>query len=184
MDTGGGAIAAVGDPIIGGGWALNGLAEITGGGEISLTYSEVYTDHQASSVWNLEQIDLAHDFDKSFTIFLGDRETNGADGIVFVLQNVGVSALGLNGGGMGFEGISPSLGVEIDTYDNPENSDPGELWENLDHMDIQINGVVVHDVNPTHLHILESNIEDDSEHVLRVVWDASTTQLSVYLDGN
>jgi hypothetical protein len=42
----------------------------------------------------------------------------GADGAVFVLQNspMGPTALGGAGGGLGFSGISPSAGLEMDVY--------------------------------------------------------------------
>ena len=40
----------------------------------------------------------------------------GADGLVFVIQTQGNSALGCGGGGMGYKGLTPSVGIEFDTY--------------------------------------------------------------------
>jgi hypothetical protein len=56
----------------------------------------------------------------------------GADGAVFVLQNspMGPTALGGAGGGLGFSGISPSAGLEMDVY---AGSTPGIAF--------QVNGV-------------------------------------------
>ena len=48
----------------------------------------------------------------------------GADGFAFVVQNHDLDALGLAGGGIGYQGISNSLAVEFDTFGNPENDDP------------------------------------------------------------
>ncbi len=43
---------------------------------------------------------------------------NGADGLVFMLQNsgAGINALGAPGGGLGYSGIAPSLAVVVRTY--------------------------------------------------------------------
>lgn len=45
---------------------------------------------------------------------------SGADGFTFCIQNDGdgASALGGGGGGLGYLGISPSVAVEFDTFDN------------------------------------------------------------------
>ena len=40
----------------------------------------------------------------------------GADGFVFVVQPVSPRLVGVGGGGLGYEGISPSIGVAFDTY--------------------------------------------------------------------
>src|SRR5262245_2790390 len=43
------------------------------------------------------------------------------DGLAIVLQNDtrGANALGLGGGGLGYENITPSLALEVDTFGNP-----------------------------------------------------------------
>jgi hypothetical protein len=48
---------------------------------------------------------------------ISDSDGTGADGIVFVVQNVSNTSGG-SGGGIGYAGLSPSLGIEIDTYNN------------------------------------------------------------------
>ena len=42
----------------------------------------------------------------------------GEDELVFVLKDKSNSSVGNYGGGMGYEGISPSFGIEFDTYYN------------------------------------------------------------------
>jgi hypothetical protein len=62
----------------------------------------------------------------------------GADGLVFVVQSV-ASDIGGFGGGLGYAGITPSVGVEVDTWCNGENNDP-----NTNHLGIDLNGSVDH----------------------------------------
>ncbi|HRO75684.1 MAG TPA: hypothetical protein PLP27_06015, partial [Crocinitomicaceae bacterium] len=90
---------------------------------------------QYGSVWNVNKISLNNSFDFNFTVFLGHNDA-GADGIAFVLQPISTS-VGSSGGGLGFGGITPSLGVTIDTYQNA--GDPS-----YDHIAYQKNGDVDH----------------------------------------
>jgi hypothetical protein len=59
---------------------------------------------------------------------IGDTDGAGADGIVFAVQTVSNTAGG-GGGGIGFQGISPSVGVEFDTYNNgtQDQNDPNHI---------------------------------------------------------
>ena len=130
---------------------------------------------QSGSVWNLNQINLTNSFDFYFDVFLGCND-GGADGIAFVLQPVSTT-VGGSGGGLGYAGISPSLNVEIDTYQN--GWDPG-----ADHISIMQNGDVNHGSgNNLAGPIGIANIEDCAYHVLRITWDSVTNTLNVYLDG-
>ena len=96
--------------------------------------------NKAGSVWNLNLIDLYQPFDKSFTVNLGCNNSTwgGADGMVFALQPLNTS-IGSSGGQMGMGGVSPSLGVYIDTYQNTIHGDPYN-----DHISINLNGDVIH----------------------------------------
>lgn len=53
-----------------------------------------------------------------------DEAQNGADGLVFVLQQAGAGALGNGGLALGFQGITPSVGIEFDTFRNNSLGDP------------------------------------------------------------
>ena len=47
-----------------------------------------------------------------------DGEQTGADGLTFVLQTAAASSVGATGLGLGYQGISPSVAVEFDTFKN------------------------------------------------------------------
>ncbi len=64
----------------------------------------------------------------------------GADGVAFLIQSTGYS-YGTGGGGIGYEGISNSLAVEFDTWNNgTQNGFPGDI--NGNHVAVNINGVL------------------------------------------
>ena len=69
---------------------------------------------QSGSLWNINKIDLNQSFDYSFNVNLGCTDALGADGIVFVLQPINVN-IGTSGGGLGYQGVTPSIGIAIDT---------------------------------------------------------------------
>ncbi|MBL4587098.1 MAG: gliding motility-associated C-terminal domain-containing protein [Flavobacteriales bacterium] len=143
-------------------------------------------NNQGGSVWNENLINLTDSFDFTFDVYLGEQN-GGADGIAFVLQPVSTSE-GNIGGGLGYEAISPSVAVEVDTW---SNNSQGQLYGDPaeDHMAIQANG----DPNHTTVNNLAGpefalsngdNIEDGETHLMRVVWDPTTNTLDSYMDGS
>ncbi len=138
----------------------------------------------SGSVWNNIKINLSRSFDFSFNINLGCDDA-GADGIVFVLQPISTS-VGTIGGGLGFAGVSPSVGITIDTWQNFEtdSNDPP-----YDHIAIQLNGNINHlDLSsniagPVTALSGNDNIEDCRWHILRIQWDANAKKISAYIDG-
>jgi gliding motility-associated-like protein len=137
---------------------------------------------QSGSVWNSNQIDLNTPFDFRFNVNLGCVDANGADGIVFILQPISTS-IGSTGEGMGFGGISPSVGITLDTWQNTNLLDP-----TFDHISIQTNGYITHDGSSNNLtpaaqaSTTNPNIEDCQWHVLRITWDPATLWLRAYFD--
>lgn len=137
----------------------------------------------SGSVWNINKINLTQSFDYHFNVFLGCNDTEGADGIAFVLQPISTS-LGSSGEGMGIQGVSPSVIVAIDTYQNTNQGDPS-----YDHLDIHLNGDLAHGTSndiagPVQALDGNDNIEDCQWHVFRIVWDAANKQMTVYMDGD
>ena len=94
---------------------LNGTAQSLGGDCYQLTTTQ---GKQNGTVWYSELIDLSQPFDLNFTMNFGTFDATGADGMVFVLQDVGTNALGQTGGALGFSGFNPSFGIEFDTWQN------------------------------------------------------------------
>ncbi|RYZ32710.1 MAG: PKD domain-containing protein, partial [Sphingobacteriales bacterium] len=137
---------------------------------------------QSGSVWNVNKISLLNSFDYKFDVFLGCADGSGADGIVFVLQPISIS-VGSTGGGLGYENVSPSIGVAIDTWQNTADSDPSE-----DHISIHRNGDIDHSssnnlAGPVSALANGGNIEDCQVHSFRIIWNAVTKKLSAQVDG-
>ena len=137
----------------------------------------------SGTVWNKNKIDLTQSFNYIFDINLGCKDASGADGIGFILQTQGTN-LGATGQGLGFKGISPSLGVLIDTWQNPDENDPA-----YDHLAIQMNGVSDHNdpsgslAGPVTALKDNDNIEDCQWHLFRIRWDAVGKHLEVSVDN-
>lgn len=83
---------------------------------------------------NLSSFSTRFQFQISNSGGIGDNDGIGADGIAFVVQTVSNSTGG-SGGGIGYQGINPSVGIEFDTYDNGG-------WDdfNGNHVGIDLNG--------------------------------------------
>lgn len=75
-------------------------------------------------------------FSAYFVFQISNPGSGGADGLIFALQaqSSGAGGAGL---GMGYDGISPSIGIEFDIYANPEVSDPND-----NHVGVDTNGNV------------------------------------------
>ena len=137
---------------------------------------------QNGAVWFLETLDLSEPFVIDLKMNFGFNDAFGADGMVFVMQTVGTTLLGEPGGGLGFGGISPSLGVEFDTFQNTDFSDPAS-----DHLALLKNGSVVHTAatnlaGPVSATSTNANIEDGADHLFRLVWDPATDVVEVWFD--
>lgn len=159
-------------------FVLNGDAVSLGGNCYQLTEEVNYS---AGSIWYETLINLEEDFEINFSLNFGDLDASGADGMYFVLQPVG-TGLGDAGGGMGYLGITPSLGIEFDTYQNGGYGDPA-----FDHVAIQYNG----DLDHTGIFNLDgpvqildgiNNVEDGDYHKAKITWDAETQHLQVFVD--
>jgi gliding motility-associated-like protein len=138
--------------------------------------------NQSGSIWNINKISLNDPFDFKFNLFLGCYDGDGADGIAFVLQPISTS-IGTYGGGIGYEGVTPSLGVLVDTWQNYEDNDPV-----YDHIAIHKNGIIDHSplydvAAPMTALASGGNIEDCQWHTLRITWDPTTKFIKTQIDG-
>ncbi|MDZ4680293.1 MAG: gliding motility-associated C-terminal domain-containing protein [Saprospiraceae bacterium] len=157
---------------------LNGSATLLNDSCFQLTPAQNWA---SGSIWYPDKISLAESFEAVVEVNLGCKNQDGADGIVFGFQPVSTS-IGIGGGAIGFGGVVPSLGIELDTYQNTDLGDPA-----FDHIAIVSNGVVNHNsannlAGPVQANNSNPNIEDCQFHDLRVSWNATTKLLRVYLD--
>ena len=167
-----------------GNWTANGSA-IVSSNAVTFPGTDV-----AGSAWNNTPIDLSSNFDMTFPVYLGPN-AGAADGVAFVLQTEGLNAIGGWGAGMGFGNVagtlpiapvSPSVDVPIDTWSDPGPPDNDPTY---DHLSVLENGVMGNWIaGPVAALPSQANVDDGTVHIFRVVWNASTTTLSVYFDGN
>ncbi|MBK7810316.1 MAG: gliding motility-associated C-terminal domain-containing protein [Saprospiraceae bacterium] len=159
---------------------LNNDAINTGGDCYRLTQA---LNNQAGSMWYEDKVDFNNSFDVFFDFNLGCIDRNGADGLAFVLQPISTS-IGVFGGGIGYQGIQPSLAIEFDTWDNNENNDPF-----YDHLAIMRNGTVGHNTadnlaGPVGIFPTLANAEDCMFHKGLIRWDATNKIVEVFVDCN
>ena len=129
----------------------------------------------SGALWYPNPINLAEDFEMELDVFLGCREV-GADGIVFIFSPT--LSLGYAGEGMGFAGLYPSLGIEMDTYQNLHLGDP-----QADHVAVLSNGLTSHRFDLAGPVKIATNLEDCKNHRLEVTWIAGRKELRLVLDG-
>ncbi|NOQ74670.1 MAG: T9SS type B sorting domain-containing protein [Crocinitomix sp.] len=130
---------------------------------------------EAGSIWSPNSIDLDNSFDFTFDVNLGDIDAGGADGIVFVIRKLPGDPGG-GGGGLGYDGILNSIGVEIDTWFNGIYGDIAD-----DHVGMHSDGGILHDlVAPISLGV---NVEDGVNHAFRATWDPVSFELEIFFDG-
>lgn len=132
-------------------------------------------NNQVGALWSNTKVSLDKSFSVSAELYFGNI-SNGADGFSFIMQNQSKSIVGQAGEGLGYAGISNSVGVAFDTYYNA-----GTIDIRPDHTEIntggRMNGV-------GGVHVLGSgNVKDGKYHAANIDWDASTQKLRVSFDG-
>ena len=137
---------------------------------------------QSGGIWYSSPIDLNKDFIISYQSNFGNLDSNGADGIAWVIKSDPRAVIGASGEGIGYGGIRQSLAVEFDTYRNGSNLDPG-----ADHVAITRDGFTNHSAitnlaGPVNASATSSNIEDGLNHIINIEWIASTGTLNIYFD--
>ena len=133
-------------------------------------------DWASGSIWYKAPIRLDASFEMQLHLMLGCDDRTGADGMVFVFSPY-AQVTGRPGEGMGFSGLYPSLGIEIDTWENEHLSDPPQ-----DHVAILQHGYVDHVFNLEGPVVIK-NVEDCQLHDFDIRWDEPNKILSLHLDG-
>ena len=133
-------------------------------------------DYASGSIWYKHPASLSNPFSVSLRMVLGCKDSDGADGMVFVMTSR-ANQVGYRGEGIGFAGLVPSLGIEIDTWQNFHLLDPAQ-----DHVAIMANGQVGHYSNLAGPTVI-SNLEDCKKHNFILIWRPEEQTLSVEIDG-
>ncbi len=138
---------------------------------------------QRGCAWYQNTIDFSLSFDHTLDVYLGDHD--GGDGMTFTFHSDpgGTSICGANGQGLGADGIQNALVIEVDTYDN---DNPDHNWDLLeDHVAVwtTASGHTNPIAGPISATAPATSVEDGNVHQLRLVWNAGTTTLDIYFDG-
>ncbi|MEM1325656.1 MAG: OmpA family protein [Bacteroidota bacterium] len=152
---------------------IDGYTQLISDQCFRLTPDEQWT---AGSLWYREAIDLASPFELSLNVMMGCKNDSGADGIVLVFSPR-PTRTGWAGEGMGFAGLSPSIGIEIDTWENDHLYDPAQ-----DHIAIMANGNIRHGADLAGPKVVP-NLEDCRQHNLSIRWSPTSQKLTVSVDG-
>jgi gliding motility-associated-like protein len=145
-------------------------------------------EFQSGGVWYDNPIDFDEDFSILYQNNFGSKDANGADGMALVFKSTAIPELGNAGGGLGYQGISPSLVVEFDTYLNNTPAEGLLADPAFDHIAIMANGNPNHGnpatnlAGPVQASAFSQNIEDGFTHEIKIEWIASTTTFNVYFD--
>lgn len=159
---------------------LNGLAaKISGDNCYRLTTA---TNTRYGSIWYSKKTDLTKTFDISANLYFGTKDGNGADGMTFTFQNECITSGGL-GGSLGIGGVTPSVFVEFDNFQNTDAGDP-----TYDHIGLQKNGILNHTgtsklADPVAALANQGNVENGQYWLVRILWEPSTATLKVFFNG-
>lgn len=107
---------------------------------------------QQASAYSTTRIDTGQSFSTSFALSMSNGTAPPADGMAFLLQSAGPTALSTTGlgGSLGYAGVSPSVAVEFDIF-NGDPGDPGYVMDGAvsvgdQHVGITRNGDPSHHV--------------------------------------
>ncbi|HEU4558957.1 MAG TPA: Ig-like domain-containing protein [Longimicrobium sp.] len=143
----------------------------------------------AGSAWAATKQPLAGGFEVKFGMRLGSpgpadllvqgNTAPGADGLVFVIQNQGADAVGNQGVGIGYQGMTSSLAVEFDTWLNPGGQDPSS-----NHVSVHTNGTGPNHADESYsigAAVIPGDLYDGQVHQVVITYVPGV--LTVSLDG-
>jgi hypothetical protein len=147
---------------------LNGSASVNGS---ALQLSDG-GNSEAGSAFATSPVSVAS-FTTKFSIQLVNPN---ADGITFTLQGAGPTAVGGAGGGLGYQGIAPSVAVKFDLFNNNgEGADATGLYlngaapTNVGSVDLTGSGIDLHSG-----HVFKVELDYDGATLTETITDAST----------
>lgn len=144
---------------------------------------------QKGAMWyTAEKVGVAGGFTTTFKFRASDRNWVGSDGFAFVIQNSAPTAIGGDGGALGYAtnpyygqaGIANSLGVEFDMWNNTGG------WADTDyahHVSVQSRGILENSPDTAYSfgNAPISELNDGGLHTITV--DYSGNQMRITIDG-
>jgi len=144
------------------------------------------TANQAGSAWNPTTMDLLLFQEIDLCMYLGADTTNGGgDGMAFVFHNdpAGFAALGAAGGSLGYAGITPSVGIEFDTWDNGAAPAIGDATNGNDHINVSYNGIQGMPQSPlVNAQASGLPIATNTYHDVKITWSPECQRLKVFFN--
>lgn len=157
-----------------------------------LRLTDVNTLGLGVSAWYSTPQPVSGGFTTDFQFRLSNPVDLPADGIAFVIQNQASNALGGEGGDMGYTGITNSLAIELDIWDNGiDQGPPVAVWDpNGNHVAVHSNGTGANNANESLVSLSATDdltsvpgptLADGNVHTLQITYAGTT--LTVSLDG-
>ena len=91
-------------------------------------------------IWNKIPLCLTENFMISMKLNFGNKDTNGADGMAFILQQLGSDVIGFHGDGLGYQLLGQSFAVAFDTWKNFHALEPNIIMYYRNGDIVPING--------------------------------------------
>ncbi len=160
INFGSGFTSSTGLVLNGGATVTNGLLQLSDGGS-----------NEARSVWYSTPVSISE-----FTTDFSFQALNAtSDGFTFAIQSVGTSAVGYDGGSLGYQGINDSVAVKFDLYNNSgEGSDSTGVYQygvapTVPATDLSSTGIDLHSG-----HVLHAHISYDGTNLTLTLTDTTT----------
>ncbi len=152
--------------------------------------------NSVGAVWHNKTIPVVSGFKTEFSFRLREGSNNscidnslpGADGLAFVVQNFIPYAIGLSGGGIGYEGIPNSLAIEFDTFSNDSTQIENYFDPNGNHIAVQTNnsGTNSSKHKPGLVLGINTNImpllTNGTVYYVKIIYEEKQKTLEVYFD--
>ena len=136
------------------GFTLDGGATVTGGA-LQVTDGGNF---EARAIWYTTPLNIQQ-FTTDFTFQITPAAANASDGMTFAIQNQGLTAHGGIGGALGYQGVTPSVAVKFDTFNNSgEGVNSTGFYTNgaaptVPALDLTSSGVNLHSGDVMHAHL-------------------------------